>query len=527
MRRSSFHTDFSDPSCLTKPESKTIRTTIIATITDSSITAVDIQKMLEAGMNAVKFKLSHTTKGDKLQILSKLDKACLKCCTKYGVPDWPVSTSIELKTCIVKTGLLGSDKDYIYVKEGSQVILTNNLRDYNTCNEYKIFVDNACLTSEVNIHTEISIGQEEIIVICTEIVDEKSIQCLVTKGGRLFDLDYVSMRSVIRKRPTLGKIDFQIITFALQYQVHMLIINYVRHAETLKQIKKFIGPVVKRPFLISGICTQQGLDNIDEIAEESDAILLSREFLPFELDASKRLRLHLIQKWLGAKCQAFGKPYFLSGDILQDTMSNGYYTDREVSDATNALFDGVGGFILKNYHDIDCALEALNTLNTICQSTETYTDSKNSFLRVVDEIKLPLNAAEASMLACVIAAYQCQAGAIIIPTVSGTTARTLLRMNPDCLIITVCKHIRVNRLLKSCKNVVPLVYVEKPHNKWIYNVKAKVVFAVDYAVHRGWLKYGNTYVTLQRGREESSYCDMVRISPVTNYKRPTVECHEK
>lgn len=45
----------------------------------------------------------------------------------------------------------------------------------------------------------------------------------------------------------------------------MIIINYVRHIETLKKIKQYIGNKVKRPIIISGICTEEGLQNIDDI----------------------------------------------------------------------------------------------------------------------------------------------------------------------------------------------------------------------------------------------------------------------
>ncbi|CAG9795106.1 unnamed protein product [Diatraea saccharalis] len=385
--------------------------------------------MLEAGITALKLRMSKTTKGEKMHILAKLDKASLKCCKKYGVPDWPVASSIELKTCIIKTGLLESEAKSISIKEGSHIILTKDMAHYKTCNNHKIFVDNACLTTEVKIGTEISIGQDEIIVHCTEIIDDKSIQCIVTKGGQLYDLDNVSMRGIKRKRPTLGNTDFQIIKFALEYQL--------------------------------------------------------------------------------------GKPFFLSGDILQDTLTTGEHTDREVSDITNALLDGVSGFILKQYQDVNFLIRGIKSLNKLCRSIEPYTNSKANFLRIVDEIKLPMNAAEAAMLSCVAAAYQCKARAIVVPTVTGSTARALLRMNPTCLVITVGTNINVNRLLKSYK----------PHHIWQVNVEAKIVFAVQYAVHRGWLGYGDKYVTLQRGTEESSFCDLVRVWPVTNYKKPLVECN--
>ena len=62
--------------------------------------------MLESGMNVAKFKLSSSSRGDKIRLLGKIQKAVKACCAKYAVKDWPIATCIELKTCIVKTGLL-------------------------------------------------------------------------------------------------------------------------------------------------------------------------------------------------------------------------------------------------------------------------------------------------------------------------------------------------------------------------------------------------------------------------------------
>lgn len=57
-------------------------------------------------MNVAKFKMSSSTRGDKIRLLGKIDKAAQACSIKYNVPDWPVASCIELKTCLVKTGLL-------------------------------------------------------------------------------------------------------------------------------------------------------------------------------------------------------------------------------------------------------------------------------------------------------------------------------------------------------------------------------------------------------------------------------------
>lgn len=75
-------------------------------LADPEITPVDIQKIMEAGMNVARFTMSHSTKEDKIKLLGKIEKAAAVLAHKHDVLDWPVATAVELKTCIVKTGIL-------------------------------------------------------------------------------------------------------------------------------------------------------------------------------------------------------------------------------------------------------------------------------------------------------------------------------------------------------------------------------------------------------------------------------------
>ncbi|CAH0725228.1 unnamed protein product, partial [Brenthis ino] len=110
--------DFSNPLVLKNSPFRFRRIPVIVTIANSEITEVDVQKMLEAGMNVAKFKLSSSSRGDKIRLLAKLEKAILACCAKYSVTHWPIATCIELKTCIVKTGLLDGAGKPFYISGG-------------------------------------------------------------------------------------------------------------------------------------------------------------------------------------------------------------------------------------------------------------------------------------------------------------------------------------------------------------------------------------------------------------------------
>ena len=84
-----------------------------------------------------------------------------------------------------------------------------------------IFVDNRFLVVDVIPGTEVSIAADEIIVKCIETLDEKSIKCIVVKGGMLTNLCNVCTRNVTHSRPLLTKKDMEIVKFALEYQVRL------------------------------------------------------------------------------------------------------------------------------------------------------------------------------------------------------------------------------------------------------------------------------------------------------------------
>lgn len=45
----------------------------------------------------------------------------------------------------------------------------------------------------------------------------------------------------------------------------MIILQYARHPDTIRRLKKFMGASLKKTFLVCGICTNEGLRNLDDI----------------------------------------------------------------------------------------------------------------------------------------------------------------------------------------------------------------------------------------------------------------------
>uniref|UniRef100_A0A2H1V6E8 pyruvate kinase n=1 Tax=Spodoptera frugiperda TaxID=7108 RepID=A0A2H1V6E8_SPOFR len=493
--------------------------------TDPEMPSVDIEKAIEMGMNVARLKTSHFTMHDKAKMLNNIEKASSFLAKKHGLLQFPCATCIELKTCVVQTGLLEEELAELWIEENSEVFLTNRITHYDKCNESQIFVDDPFLVSDVKIGMEINISQEEIIMVCVS-KGEHSVKCTVTKGGYLRNMAYVCMRGAVRKRPYLSKKDAQLIKFAIEYQADMIIINYPRHAATINKIKKYLGTKVRRPILIAGISTQEGLMNIDDFVKEADGILLSREFLAYEVETALYNRMGAIQKLIAGKCRQAGKPFYVSGGIFEEALTSGIITTRDISDVTNAILEGASGVCLSETPNSYNLCETINMLNELCASVEPLCMDKTDFCDLVSQIKMPVNAAEACAISCATVANQTNARLIIVPTVSGRTAYLLNWMRPNSTVIAVSTKMTTIKLLKTFRSVVPLYYKGGSKKTWFQTVQARIVFALEYAVEQHWILYGDHYITLEKMTEGSSFCDTVRVWNVTLSKKNSIECPE-
>ncbi|XP_021187409.3 pyruvate kinase [Helicoverpa armigera] len=501
------------------------RSLIFVTIADAQIQLVDIEKMMEMGMNVARFKTSHSTKTDKVKLINRFDRAASFLARKYGLLEWPCATCVELKTSVVQTGLLEEDVTKLYINEGSEVILTTEISEFDKCNEKSIFVDNPYLTSDVTLGMTINISQDEIIMECIAKYDN-AVKCKVVKGGYLQNMAYVCMRGAVRTRPYISKKDLHLIRFAVEYQVDMIIINYPRNIATISRIKKYLGSKLKRPIIITGISTQEGLTSIDDFVREADGILLSREFLAYEVEPALYNRMGHIQSIIAGKCRQAGKPFYISGEVFQEALLTGQISTREISDVTNAILEGASGFALSESPDINYMCDAMKMMNELCATVEPLCMNRTEFWQLVSQIKMPVNAAEASAVSCAVVANQTNARLIIVPTVTGRTAYLLNWLRPNSIVIGVSTKIRTIRLLKTFRSVIPLLYKGSPRRTWFSTVQARIDFALQYAVEKHWIMYGDAYITLEKGTEGSSFCDAVRVWNVTMTEKNTVECPE-
>ncbi|KAJ2951982.1 hypothetical protein O0L34_g4245 [Tuta absoluta] len=469
--------DICDPKIIEQGPDRYRKSPIMVELTDVNVSKVDLARALEAGMNVCKFKMSASTKNDKVRMFMRMEKAAERCAVKKGLPVCPIGTC--------------SDYDHI---------------------------------SNLKTGQEISIGYEASVVMhCLHKVNEKSIKCKIDKEGQIWSMDTAFFRNYKNTTPFIAQTDIKILKFILRYQVDILFVYYAKDGAMIKKIKTLISKALIKPMIYAAICNQDGIDNLEELIQESDGIIMCRDILELELLNSDKYRLPILQKWMAGKCLEVGKPFYINA-VFERASKFGMITDSEIADVSNALWDGVSGFILKDYNDIEKTETALKSLDKICCQVEPLTCDRKMFWRVINKFPMPVNASEAAVISSVIAANQTNARVLIISSVSGETARMMLCLRPACIVIAVCERMHAARVMYCCRNIVPIIYKGGELHK-SDTEEARIQFAAEFAVSKQWMEYGDMYVTLQRSYEGHLFCDVVKVMTVTFARKMLVECH--
>lgn len=341
-----------------------VKTKIICTIGPSSENTTVLRKMICEGMDIARLNFSHGTHAEhkkRIDIIRKLNK-------KYRRN---ILILQDLEGYRIRIGKFKNNKSF-ELKKGTSILLTNNKN--LTSYENMIFFDYTGDIRDIKEGTHIFID-DGTIELFVKINNGKFIKTKVITPGILKENKGINIPGLKLKFKGLTKKDKIDLEFGIKNKVDFIAQSFVRNKEDIFDLRKIISLKLPSCKIIAKIENQDGIKNIDEIIDASDGIMIARGDMGISVPIYK---IPVIQKEIIKKCNIKKKFVITATQMLESMIDKPIPTRAEVTDVSNAVFDGTDMVMLSAETAIGkYPVKAVRVMNQILKFTENYIKKQN------------------------------------------------------------------------------------------------------------------------------------------------------
>lgn len=325
-----------------------------------------------------------------------------------------------------------------------------------------------------------------LLEVTVERIEGNDIVTRVVTGGVLNSNKGMNLPRAAVSIPAITDKDREDLAFMIEQGLDWIALSFVRGSQEVWDLKGYIRQLSafgRQTPVIPKIEKPEAISNIDEIIEAADGIMVARGDLGIELSPEA---VPMLQKQIIAKCNMVGKPVITATQMLDSMIRNPRPTRAEASDVANAILDGSDAIMLSGETASGkYPLQAVQTMVRIAQEAERV---QLHGQRRQLAAKAGRTFAEAVSHASVETALDLSAAAIITPTVSGSTARSVSRFRPPCPIVAVTPSPFAQRELVLFWGVYPLLSQRGA------TTDAVIADAVETAQAAGYVKEGDVLI---------------------------------
>merc|ERR1719464_611979 len=411
---------------------------IVCTIGPVSREPEFLYDMMEAGMNIARMNFSHGDhKYHKQTILN-----CRVANDKYtqdkgfGIP---LAIALDTKGPEIRTGKLEGDtgKLEVTLETGAAIKIITDEAFMEKCTKDILWVDYKNINKVLKPGKRMYIDDGLISVVAKEIGDN-FVMGEIENGGNLGSRKGCNLPGTDCDLPAVSEKDKADLLFGVEMNVDMVFASFIRDAQGVKDVREVLGKAGEKILIISKIENLQGVNNIDEIIDESDGIMVARGDMGIEIPPEK---VFIAQKQMIAKCNKKGKPVICATQMLESMVKKPRPTRAEGSDVANAILDGadcvmLSGETAKGDYPVQC----IKTMASLSREAEACLWNERFFedlMRSDQASNQGLDATTTTSIAAVQASYSCRAAAIVAITTTGKTAVLCAKYRPMCPIIAV------------------------------------------------------------------------------------------
>ena len=250
----------------------------------------------------------------------------------------------------------------------------------------------------------------------------------VEVGGTVASRQGLNVPGPLEQIASVPEEDLKHLAAGEKIGVDLVALSFVRSPEDIEVVREHT-----RLPLIAKIEKPQAVDNAEAIIRAADCVMVARGDLGIELAIE---RVPLVQKNLLSLAGTLARPSITATQMLDSMVASSRPTRAEVADVANAILDGTDAVMLSQETAVGLyPVEAIEMMASIAEATEPA-----AIYSYWNEHRVHRDARDPSYTmayAACLAARELELDALVIPTLSGRSARLVSAHRPTVPIFAL------------------------------------------------------------------------------------------
>lgn len=325
---------------------------IVATVGPASNTPEMLEKLYLSGVDVFRLNCSHGSHDDKRAVYNAIRALG----DKYG---YNPTILVDLQGPKLRVGAFANGKEILNNGDLFRFDLDRTPGD-NT----RVCLPHPEILQALKPGATLSVDDGKIKLEVVECSTEHAVVKVIV-GGTISNNKGVNVPDVILPIPALTKKDLEDLEFALELGVDWVALSFVQKVEDVLEAKKIINGRAK---ICSKIEKPSAVEDIENIVEESDAIMVARGDLAVEVSPEM---VPVIQRTIVDLCHHLGRPVIVATQMLESMITTPTPTRAEASDVATAVYMGADATMLSAESAAGSfPTEAVSMMSTIIENIE-------------------------------------------------------------------------------------------------------------------------------------------------------------
>ncbi len=394
------------------------RTKIVATIGPACRDPETLARMVDGGMDVARLNFSHANREIHAENADRVREAASRAGRQVAILQ-------DLPGPKIRIGRLTDD--IAELKPGDELVLCCGSDEVG--NEHRISVSWGGLAAAVDEGDVIYLADGAIRLRVQSIdMGAGELQTLVEIGGSVASRQGLNIPGSTRGLPAVPEEDLDMLAFGEKIGVDVVALSFVRTAEDVTSVRGHT-----RLPLVAKIEKPQAVDAAEEIIRAADCVMVARGDLGIELPIED---VPIVQKRLLRVAGRLARPSITATQMLDSMVASTRPTRAEVADVANAILDGTDAVMLSQETAVGAhPVLTVEMMASIAERTESTADYQTwNEHRVRRDTRDP--AYTVAYMACA-AARELHLAALVVPTLSGRSARLISAHRPEVPIFAL------------------------------------------------------------------------------------------